>query len=348
MNKRAFGHVASAAGGAVVAVILATAGVLSATSTSGSASSKPTMEVLPRATGLKYSQTVEIKAHHLPKGSGTVAATICGLQDASGKKIAKPTADDCAGAESVGKLVQVKQWQSNGEFDTKYTLPASGQTFGKNKRDCDKTHHCALVVADANPDHPAYYISTNIQFVDQQPFGGSSSTTPTTKPKSGGGSSGAHGSSTTTTTAGVSAGATGAVSGTGNGGNSQGGNVSIHAHVSVGVRASSGGGTPSLSPPSLPPQATDALKQLCSQLTAAVKQAGGDPSGIASACDAISSGGGPAQLAAVLQSPSLLCVEGASAWQNNEQITDACNQAATGLAPVTGPVGGAIGSLPLG
>jgi len=91
MNKRVFGHVASAGAGAVVAVILATAGVLSAASTSDSASSKPTMEVLPSATGLKYSQTVEIKAHHLPKGSGTVAATICGLQDASGKKIAKPT-----------------------------------------------------------------------------------------------------------------------------------------------------------------------------------------------------------------------------------------------------------------
>jgi hypothetical protein len=118
--------------------------------------------------------------------------------------------------------------------------------------------------------------------------------------------------------------------------------------VSIGVRASSGGGPPSLPSPSLPPQATDALKQLCSHLTAAVKQAGGDPSGIASACDATASGGGPAQLAAVLQSPSLLCIEGASAWQNNEQITDACNQVATGLAPVVGPVGGALGSVPLG
>ena len=116
------------------------------------AGAAPSMEVLPKPTGLKYGQTVEIKGHHLPKGSGSVAATICGLNDASGKAIAKPTADDCAGAPEVGKLVVVKSWQSNGEFDTKYTLPTSGQKFGKNARFCNKTHHCALVVADANPN----------------------------------------------------------------------------------------------------------------------------------------------------------------------------------------------------
>src|SRR5258706_12185493 len=133
----------------------------------GAGSSKPSMEVLPKTTGLKYSQTVEIKGHHLPKGSGSVAATICGLQDTSGKTIAKVGADDCAGANEIGTLVIVKSWQSNGEFDTKYTLPQSGQRFGKNERFCDHGHHCALVVADANPDHPAYYVSTGIQFFDQ-------------------------------------------------------------------------------------------------------------------------------------------------------------------------------------
>src|SRR5262249_43460441 len=96
------------------------------------AGSAPSMEVLPKPTGLKYGHVVEIRGHHLPKGSGSVAATICGLNDASGKAIAKPTADDCAGAAEVGKLVVVKSWQSNGEFATKYRLPKSGERFGKN------------------------------------------------------------------------------------------------------------------------------------------------------------------------------------------------------------------------
>ena len=34
-------------------------------------------------------------------------------------------------------------------LDTKYTLPKSGQQFGDNKRFCDKSHKCAIVVADA-------------------------------------------------------------------------------------------------------------------------------------------------------------------------------------------------------
>src|SRR5215831_1176196 len=142
--------------GAALATIAAA--VLVATEAFGATSAKPSMQVLPSPKGLKYKQTVEIKGHHLPKGSGNVAATICGLQDNKGNTIKKPTAGDCAGASEIGKLVIVKQWQPNGEFDTKYTLPASGQQFGKNKRYCSKTHHCALVVADANPDHPAYYV----------------------------------------------------------------------------------------------------------------------------------------------------------------------------------------------
>jgi putative ABC transport system substrate-binding protein len=39
----------------------------------------------------------------------------------------------------------------------------------------------ARVAVVANPDNPAYYVSTVIQFTDQQPFGAKS--TPTTKPK---------------------------------------------------------------------------------------------------------------------------------------------------------------------
>jgi len=81
---------------------------------------------------------------------------------------------------------------------------------------------------------------------------------------------------------------------------------------------------------------------VCTQLAAAVKQAGGDPSALTTACGAIESGNGPQELGLVLQSPSLLCAEGASAWQNNQQITDACNQAATALAPVTSQLGGAL------
>ena len=160
----------------LIAAPLAVAGWLGAGVAQGASSAAPSMEVLPQ-TGLKYSQTVEVKGHHLPKGSGSTAATICGLQDASGKTIASPTADDCAGASEVGKLVVVKSWQSNGEFDTKYTLPASGQKFGTNNRFCDKTHRCAVVVADANPSNPAYHVQATITFADQQ------STTTTTKPK---------------------------------------------------------------------------------------------------------------------------------------------------------------------
>jgi len=63
------------------------------------AAAKPKMQVLPGPTGLKYSQTVEVKAQNLPKGSGTIALTICGLNNAAGAKIASPTADDWRGRE---------------------------------------------------------------------------------------------------------------------------------------------------------------------------------------------------------------------------------------------------------
>jgi hypothetical protein len=315
---------------------------------------KPSIEVIP-ATGLKYSQTVTVKGHHLPKGSGSVAATICGLEDASGKVIKSPGANDCAGADELGTLVQLKQWQSNGEFETKYTLPKSGQKFGKNQRYCDKTHHCAIVVADANPNAPAYHVEKVIQFADQKPFGTSSS--PTTKP------------SPTTTKPGSNSG-----SGSNSGNNESNGNGAspkkpaaqpgvdadgtgdadlnpdnpkVHVEGSIGLHPPAGGapelpGMPGDGAPKLPPEAVNALDQVCSQLANAVKQAGGDTTGLTTACASIKNGNGPEQLKTVLQSPNLLCVLGAAAWQNNQQVTDACNQAATALKPATGPLTGAL------
>jgi hypothetical protein len=327
----------------LLALPIAILGWIWAGAAQGAGSPKPSMEVLPSSTGLKYTQTVEIKGHHLPKGSGSVAATICGLQDTSGKTIAKPVADDCAGASEVGKLVIVKSWQSNGEFDTKYTLPQSGQRFGKNARLCDHGHHCALVVADANPDHPAYYVSTVIQFFDQQPWGSSNNAGPTTTthPKT----TTTH--RTTTTTAAPTLHVSGSTSASAG---SPAGRFRAKSRFSIDVRASGASGIPKPPPPVLPkPPANpvpapvaSALDQACEQIATAVKQAGGDPSALLAACSAIESGNGVQQLQVVLQAPSLLCVEGASAWQDNKQITDACNQAATALAPVTSQVGNTL------
>jgi hypothetical protein len=332
----------------VLSVPLTVAALLVAGVAMGADAKKPSMEVLPRATGLKYSQTVTIKAHHLPKGSGSVAATICGLQDSKGKALKEPTAKDCAGAPELGKLVVLKSWQSNGEFETKYTLPKSGQKFGENKRFCDKTHHCALVVADANPDDPAYHVDTVIQFVDQQPFGATPTTKPKPKPKpkpsgsnTGGTNNGTRSGSGSHTEPGVTS--DDAVDADMN---------PDHPHLRIegtlGVHPRAGGapaspGAPESGSDPVPPEMKEALQQVCTQLIEAVKQAGGDPSGLSAACAALSSGGGPQQLAAVLQAPSLLCVQAASAWQNNAQVTDACNQAAAAIAPVTGPLGAAAG-----
>jgi hypothetical protein len=339
----------------LLAVPVAVAGLVFAGAAQG-AGAAPSMEVLPKPTGLKYGQTVEIKGHHLPKGSGSVAATICGLNDASGKAIAKPTADDCAGAPEIGKLVVVKSWQSNGEFDTKYTLPKSGQKFGKNTRFCDKTHRCALVVADANPNAPAYHVETKIQFVDQAP---TAATKPKTKPsKRAPKPSTPATSSTSPNQPGATTNARG---GTSTGSSSGSASFSVSAGATIPIPSSGAppalpvpvpappapGGNPVPAPGAnpVPAPVAQGLDQICTQLANAVKQAGGDPSALLAACSAIESGNGPAQLATVLQSPSLLCIEGASAWQNNPQITAACNQAAAGLAPVTSQVGGLLGPV---
>jgi hypothetical protein len=334
----------------LLALPLAIAGWIAAGAAIGAAS-QPSMEVLPKPTGLKYSQTVEIKGHHLPKGSGSVAATICGLQYPSGSTIANPGADDCAGAPEIGKLVIVKSWQSNGEFDTNYTLPASGQKFGKNARYCDHAHKCALVVADANPDNPAYHVETRILFTDQ------ASTTSTTKPKTTTTTKSTGAPKPTTTTTQPNGAGTPPTSGgnqptttvdTSASGSSRG---SVKAGASVTIDLPSGGSTPSMPPltapklPSIPAPVAQALDQVCTQIGNAVTQAGGDPSALLAVCGALANGTGPAQLQLVLQSPSLLCVEGASLWQNNQQITAACNQAANALAPVTSQLAGVLAPI---
>jgi hypothetical protein len=124
------------------------------------------MEVLPK-TDVKYGQTVEVRAHHLPKGSGAVEATICGLQDTTGTTIANQSAADCASPSATTTLAVEKAWQPNGEFDTEYVLPGSTQTFGTHQRSCDHAHRCVLVVADANATAPVYRLVTAIFFADQ-------------------------------------------------------------------------------------------------------------------------------------------------------------------------------------
>ncbi|HVJ98110.1 MAG TPA: hypothetical protein VNC41_14870 [Acidimicrobiia bacterium] len=339
----------------VLVAPFAVAGMVMGTAALGAdtAKPKPSIEVVP-ATGLKYGQTVTVKGHHLPKGSGSVAATICGLTTASGKTIAKPTPDDCAGANELGTLVVLKQWQSNGEFETKYTLPASGKKFGKNQRYCDKTHHCALVVADANPDAPAYHVEKVIQFVDQKPFGASTSPTTKPKPKPTPTTKPQPNPAPTTKPEGSSAPKPAAqpgvvADGTGDA-DMNPDNPKLHFEGSIGFHPPSGGAPtlPALptpggdGAPQLPPEVTNALDQVCTQIAAAVKQAGGDTTALTTACASIKNGNGPEQLKTVLQSPNLLCVLGASAWQNNQQVTDACNQAATALKPALGPLVGAL------
>lgn len=340
----------------LLALPLAIAGGIWAGAAQG-AGAQPSMQVLPKATGLKYGQTVEIKGANLPKGSGSVAATICGLQDATGKTIANPGANDCAGANEIGKLAIVKPWQSNGTFDTQYTLPTSGQKFGTNARFCDKTHRCALVVADANPSAPAYHVETAILFTDQVTTTTTTKpkttttkpTTPTTKPTTGTtqpktGTTQPTGT-TTAAPSGPSTGSGSSASGSGSG--------SVSVNVGATVIPPSGGAAPSL--PSLPPitlptppanpipaPVAAALNSACTQIANAVKSAGGDPTALLTVCSTLAGGVNPQELALVLGSPGLLCVEGASAWQNNAQITAACEQAANAIAPVTSQVGTAL------
>jgi hypothetical protein len=295
------------------------------------AAAKPTMQVLPSPYGLKYSQTVRVKAQNLPKGSGTIALTICGLNTAQGTRIANPTADDCAGANDLNSgLVKLQQWK-DGTFDQQYKLPKSGQKYGKNQRFCDAKHNCALVVADANPDHPAYHVDTQIQFTDQKKP--ATSTTkpkpPTTKPKP---------TTTTTTQPDFSFSVT--FEGSANAGPA-GGSASGGATVE--------GNLPDAdAPPPAPPTVTipapvgDAVTQACGQVADAIEQGGGDASALTIACSTLVNGGGGAQLSLLLHSPSFACVAVTSAAQANEQLADACSQLATALQPYSSQLGDAL------
>jgi hypothetical protein len=296
------------------------------------ASGKPKMQVLPSPYGLKYSQTVRVKAQNLPKGSGTIALTICGLNNAKGAKIASPTADDCAGADDLNSgLVKLQQWK-DGTFDQQYTLPKRGQKFAKNKRFCDAKHYCALVVADANPDHPAYHVDTKIQFTDQKSFSTTTKPKPaTTKPKP---------KPTTTTTTQPDFSFKLTAGGSANAGPARG---SATTRVSVSVNA------PDVSaPPPTPPTVTvpapvgEAVTEACGQVAGAIEQGGGDASALTVACSALVNGGGGAQLSLLLHSPGFACVAVNSATQDNAQLADACSQLATALRPYSSQLGDAV------
>jgi hypothetical protein len=328
--------------GAVI-VGLAVAGAVAGLALGGmafGASGKPSMQVLPSPKGLKYSQTVEVKAKNLPKGSGTIALTICGLNNAKGAKIPKVTADDCAGQNDLNSgLVKLQQWK-DGTFDQKYTLPKSGQKFAKNKRFCDAKHYCALVVADANPDKPAYHVDTNIYFTDQ---GAATPTTrrqtATTKPKP-------RPTTTTKPTLSFSAGGNASVgpsSGSGPSGSGPGVSGSGHASVAVNVPRSTTPTTPPTAPKvTVPAPVGDAVTQACGQVADAIEQGGGDATALTVACSTLVNGGGGAQLGVLLQSPSFGCVAVGSAAQGNAQLADACSQLATALQPYSSQLGDAL------
>jgi hypothetical protein len=321
--------------GAVIAAV-AVAGLVLGGMALGAAG-KPSMQVLPSPKGLKYSQTVRVKAKNLPKGSGTIALTICGLNNAKGAKIPKVTADDCAGQNDLSSgLVKLQQWK-DGTFDQQYKLPKSRQKFAKNQRFCDAKHYCALVVADANPDKPAYHVDTNIYFTDQQ--GSTTTTKPrtaTTKPKP-------RPTTTTTTRPTVSFSAGGNAS-AGPSAGSGGPSASGHASVAVNVPKIT---TPPTTPPTAPKVAVpapvaDAVTTACGQVADAIDQGGGDASALTVACSTLVNGGGGAQLGVLLQSPSFACVAVASAAQDNAQLADACSQLATALQPYSSQLGDAL------
>jgi hypothetical protein len=314
--------------GAVLVAGLAVAGPALGGMAFGAAA-KPKMQVLPSPYGLKYSQTVRVKAQNLPKGSGTIALTICGLNTAQGSRIASPTADDCAGADDLNSgLVKLQQWK-DGTFDQQYKLPKSGQKFGENKRFCDAKHNCALVVADANPDKPAYHVDTQIQFTDQKKPA-TSTTKPkpaTTKPKP----------TTTTTTQPDFSLKFGVTANAGPAGGSASGAVSVDVHA-----------PDTAQPPATPPTVTvpapvgDSVTEACGQVADAIEQGGGDASALTIACSTLVNGGGGAQLSLLLHSPSFACVGVGSATEGNAQLADACSQLATALQPYSSQLGDAL------
>jgi hypothetical protein len=318
----------------------------------GAAAGAPAMQVLPSPIGVKYSQTVEVKAQNLPKGSGSIAVTICGLNNAAGEKIATPVADDCAGADDLSSgLVKLQQWK-DGSFDQQYTLPASGQKFAKNQRFCDAKHLCAVIVADANPSNPAYHLDTALQFADQKPTTAPTTAkkpTPTTKPTGAKKPAPAPTpttaaptttSTTTTTTAPPTLSITAGGSATaGSNGSRGGGSASIAVTAPASGAPTLPGGS---SDDSVPPQVASAVTQACAQLAQVAQQGGADTSALTLACSTLVNGGGGAQLGMVLQSPSIGCFAASSLTQNNAQLADACSQLATALQPYSSQLGTAL------
>jgi hypothetical protein len=84
------------------------------------------------------------------------------------------------------------------------------------------------------------------------------------------------------------------------------------------------------------------LNQACAQLAQVAQQGGADTTALTTACSTLVNGGGGAQLAAILQSPSLGCFAASSLTQNNAQLADACSQLATALQPYTSQLGTAL------
>jgi hypothetical protein len=332
----------------------------------GAAGAAPAMQVLPSPIGVKYGQAIEVKAQNLPKGSGSIAVTVCGLNNAAGQAIATPVADDCAGANDLSSgLVKLQQW-SDGSFDQQYTLPTSGQKFGTNQRFCDATHYCAVIVADANPSAPAYHLDTELQFTDQKAIGGTPTTakpptttkTPTTTkgkqptattpvaaapPVTSAPTTPPTEAPTTTTTAptlSFTAGGSGSAGGNGTQG---GGSASITVTVNAGTTPTLPSGLPTGSTANpIPPQAAAAITQACTQLAQVVKEGGADASSLTLACSTLVNGGGGAQLGMVLQSPSLGCFAASSLTQSNAQLADACSELATALQPYSSQLGTAL------
>jgi hypothetical protein len=268
--------------------------------------------------------------------------------------------------------VKLQPWK-DGTFDQQYTLPASGKKFGTNQRFCDSTHYCAVVVADANPSAPAYFIATELQFTDQKSLTPPTTTkaqppttkSPTTSPAAGTTPPTAAPTTTppttaapvttpppttppptTTTTTTAPAGLS--VTGGGNAtAGPNGGQGSANVTITV-TPPSTDGSLPLPSLPSgpfpnpVPPQVGDAVTQACAQVAQAIQQGGQDASALTIACSTLVNGGGGAQLQAVLQSPSVGCFELSSLTQGNAQLADACSQLATALQPYSSQLGSVL------
>jgi len=95
-------------------------------------------------------------------------------------------------------------------------------------------------------------------------------------------------------------------------------------------------------PNPVPPQVGGAVTQACVQLAQVIQQGGQDASALMTACSTLVNGGGGAELQAVLESPSVGCLELSSLTQGNAQLADACSNLATALQPYSGQLGSVL------